>query len=83
MAPSSTSPPSSPTPTCSAKHTAELTARQRERTELIGNHDQLNKKVDDLAVALKLQQKNALKIESACTGITSSIRGCLLTCWLR
>jgi hypothetical protein len=48
--------PSDPTSPM-AKHTGELTARQRELTELIGkSHDQLDKKLDDLTVALKLQE---------------------------
>ena len=48
--------PSDPTSPM-AKHSAELTERQRELTELIGkNHDDVVKKVDDLTVALKLQE---------------------------
>jgi hypothetical protein len=48
--------PSDPTSPI-AKHTAELTSRQRELAELIGeNHGQLSKKVDDLTVALKIQE---------------------------
>ncbi|WP_319431578.1 Fis family transcriptional regulator [Mycobacterium sp. RTGN5] len=48
--------PSDPTSPM-AKHAADLTTRQRELTELIDkNHDQLDKKLDDLTVALKLQE---------------------------
>lgn len=48
--------PSDPTSPM-AKHSGELSERQRELTELIGkNHDDVVKKVDDLTVALKLQE---------------------------
>jgi hypothetical protein len=48
--------PSDPTSPM-AKHRAELTERQRELTELIGkNHDHLVTKVDELTVALKVQE---------------------------
>jgi len=40
-----------------AKHTAELNARQQQLTELIeGNHNQLVKKMDELATELKVQE---------------------------
>ncbi len=48
--------PSDPTSPM-AKHHAELAARQRELTELIGtNHQDVTKKFDELTVALKLQE---------------------------
>lgn len=48
--------PSDPTSPIS-KHTAELTTRQRELTELIEeNHNVLSQRVDDLTVALKIRE---------------------------
>lgn len=48
--------PSDPTSPM-AKHTAELSERQRELTDLIGkNHDHLAEKFDELTVALKVQE---------------------------
>jgi len=48
--------PSDPTSPM-AKHSADLTERQDELTKLIGkNHDDVVKKVNDLTVALKLQE---------------------------
>ena len=60
--------PSDPTSPM-AKHSAELTTRQRELTELIGkNHDDVLKKVDDLTVALKLQEARTAVTKSAHQG---------------